>query len=201
MADAADHRCALLDLRGGRRRRLDFNNETYAGDVLAEESKGKASRDGNDVAVALTRPGEKKFALKDSVVFPTEQMERIIDVGARGDAFVSFEVYDGSENGETVFDTAGVIGKVSTATDDAGDEPVVAKAGIAGMRHWPVTISYFDERGGGEETPFYVLSFVVYENGIGRTMRIDYGDFSLVREAHRARTPADDALPVGRRRR
>jgi hypothetical protein len=47
------------------------------------------------------------------------------------------------------------------------------------MRHWPVTISYFDKRGGGEETPFYVLSFVVYENGIGRTMRIDYGAFSL----------------------
>jgi hypothetical protein len=42
-----------------------------------------------------------------------------------------------------------------------------------------VTISYFDQRGKGEETPFYVLSFVVYENGIGRTMRIDYGDFSL----------------------
>ena len=129
--------------------------------------------------MALKRPDEKRFVIKDSVVFPTQQMERIIASALAGDAFVSFEVYDGSENGETVFDTAGVIGKVSTAADDAKAEPVVAEAGIAGMRHWPVTISYFDQRGRGEEMPFYVLSFVVYENGIGRNMRIDYGNFSL----------------------
>jgi hypothetical protein len=160
--------------------RLDFNNETYAGDILAEESEGKARRDGGDVAVALTRPDEKRFVIRDKVVFPTEQMERIITSALAGDAFVSFEVYDGSESGETVFDTAGVIGKVSTAMNDAADEPVVAEAGIAGMRHWPVTISYFDQRNtGGEETPFYVLSFVVYENGIGRSMRIDYGNVVL----------------------
>ncbi len=159
---------------------LDFSNETYAGPTLAEESEGKASRAGGDIAVALKRPDEKRFVIKDSVVFPTQQMERIISSALAGDAFVSFEVYDGSENGETVFDTAGVIGKVSTAADDAKAEPVVAQAGIAGMRHWPVTISYFDQRGHGEETPFYVLSFVVYENGIGRNMRIDYGNFSLL---------------------
>lgn len=172
-----DSRSSTFESADGRR--LDFNNETYAGDTLAEHSEGKASRDGDSVSVALTRPGKKRFVLKDTVVFPTQQMERIISSALDGEAFVSFEVYDGSESGETVFDTAGVIGRVSTAANDAADEPVVIKAGIAGLRHWPVTISYFDKRGGGEETPFYVLSFVVYENGIGRTMRIDYGAFSL----------------------
>ena len=160
-------------------KRLDFANQTYAGDTLAEESEGKADRRGGDIAVALTRPDEKRFVIKDSVVFPTQQMERIIAAAVAGSPFVSFEVYDGSESGETVFETAGVIGKVSTASDDAAAEPAVAAAGIASLRHWPVTISYFDQRGTGEETPFYTLSFVVYENGIGRTMRIDYGDFSL----------------------
>ncbi|HET7714881.1 MAG TPA: cell envelope integrity EipB family protein [Bauldia sp.] len=172
-----DSRSSTFETADGRT--LDFNNETYAGDVLAEESEGKASKTGDDVSIALTRPGKKKIVIRDSVLFPTEQMERLLASAMRGEAFVSFEVYDGSENGETVFDTAGVIGKVSTSANDAADEPVVLNAGIAGMRHWPVTISYFDERGGGEETPFYVLSFVVYENGIGRDMRIDYGEFSL----------------------
>ncbi len=172
-----DSRSSTFEAADGRS--LDFNNETYSGNVLAEQSVGKARREGDDISVALTRPGTKRLVLKDTVVFPTQQMERIITAAMAGDQFVSFEVYDGSESGETVFDTAGVIGKVSTAANDAGDEPMVAKAGIAGMRHWPVTISYFDKRGGGEETPYYVLSFVVYENGIGRTMRIDYGAFSL----------------------
>jgi EipB-like len=176
MRQLTDSRSSTYEAANGQS--LDFNNETYAGDVLAEQSEGTANRDGGDVSVALTRPGEKKFAINDTVVFPTQQMERIIASALDGDAFVSFAVYDGSENGETIFDTAGVIGKVSTA-NDAADEPVVATAGIAGMRHWPVTISYFDQRGVGEEMPFYVLSFVVYENGIGRSMRIDYGDFSL----------------------
>jgi hypothetical protein len=183
MADAdgglqlTDSRSSTFETADGRS--LDFANETYAGDILAEQSEGKASRDSGSVAVALTRPGEKRFNLKDSVVFPTQQMERIITSALDGDDFVSFEVYDGSESGETVYDTAGVIGRVSTAANDAGDEPMVAKAGIAGLRHWPVTISYFDKRGSGEATPFYTMSFVVYENGIGRTMRIDYGEFTL----------------------
>jgi len=172
-----DSRSETFETADGKR--LDFANETYAGQTLAEASEGNARRNGEDIAVALKRPGEKRFAIKDSVVFPTQQMERIITSALAGDAFVSFEVYDGSASGETVFDTAGVIGKVSTAADDAATEPAVVRAGIAGMRHWPVTISYFDRRSGGEETPFYVLSFVVYENGIGRNMRIDYGNFSL----------------------
>ena len=158
---------------------LAFANQTYAGDILAEESEGKASRTGSKVAVRLTRPDEKEFVLDDKVVFPTEQIERIIATARRGDAFLSFDVYDGSEGGETVYDTAGVIGRVSTAPNDVGEETAVKDAGIAGIRHWPVTISYFDQRGGGEETPFYTLSFVIYENGIGRTMTIDYGDFTL----------------------
>ncbi len=57
---------------------LNFTNETYAGDVLAEQSEGTANRAGSDVDVALTRPGTKSFTLKDTVVFPTEQIEQIL---------------------------------------------------------------------------------------------------------------------------
>ena len=31
----------------------------------------------------------------------------------------------------------------------------------------------------GEEKPSYELSFIVYENGITRRMKLDYGDFAL----------------------
>jgi len=168
-----------LTYESGDGRQLDFNNQTYAGEFLAEESEGSAQREGANIAVALDRPDKKRFVIEDSVVFPTQQMERIITAALAGEAFVTYEVYDGSENGETIFETAGVIGKMSRDADDATGEPGIVAAGVAGMRHWPVTISYFDPNGGGEETPFYTLSFVVYENGIGRSMRIDYGSFKL----------------------
>ncbi len=160
-------------------RSLDFANETYAGSILAEESEGTASRDENGISVELTKPEKKALDITGPMVFPTDQMERILASARRGDAFLSMEVYDGSEDGQTVFETAGVIGHVSTAADDVGEETPIADAGIAGLRHWPLTLSYFDKADTGDDTPFYVLSFVMYENGIGRTMKIDYGDFAL----------------------
>lgn len=158
---------------------LEFANETYTDDTLAEESHGTANRQPGDLSVILTKPESKRFDLAPTVVFPTEQMERIIASAIGGEKFLHLDVYDGSEDGETVFETAGVIGAPSTKPDDIGDEKAVSEAGIAGMRHWPLTLSYFDKSDSGDDTPFYVMSFVLYENGVGRTLKIDYGDFAL----------------------
>ncbi|MBN8994652.1 MAG: cell envelope integrity EipB family protein [Rhizobiales bacterium] len=171
-----DSRSTMFEAADGKS--LDFTNETYTDDALAEESRGSAKRKEKNVAVALTKPSDKTFDLAPSVVFPTEQMMKVIDAARAGQRFLSFDVYDGSEDGETVFATAGVIG-AEMRDEDGGSEKVVKDAGIAGMRHWPVTISYFEKKNGIDETPFYVMSFVVYENGIGRSLKIDYGDFSL----------------------
>ncbi|WP_421723556.1 cell envelope integrity EipB family protein [Bauldia sp.] len=157
---------------------LDFANETYAGTVLAEQSQGEANRADDGIAVSLRKPEEKKVEIDGPLVFPTAQMSRILMSAVRGEAFLSMAVYDGSEDGETVFETAGVIGRESTSAD-VGDETAVEDAGMTGMRHWPVTLSYFDRDESGDETPFYVLSFIIYENGVGRALRIDYGDFAL----------------------
>ena len=74
-------------------------------DVLAEESEGKASRDGEDVTVALTRPDEKKFDCSRTRSSSRPSRWSGSSTSALdGDTFVSFEVYDGSESGETVFD-------------------------------------------------------------------------------------------------
>ena len=51
---------------------------------------------------------------------------------------------------------------------------------LAGMRRWPVTVSYFDRsKPGGEQTPVYAISFDLYENGVSRTLVLDYNDFSI----------------------
>ncbi len=46
-----------------------------------------------------------------------------------------------------------------------------------------MTISYFDrvakkaDDEPGEQMPIYAISFEMYENGISRALRLDYGDF------------------------
>ena len=52
---------------------------------------------------------------------------------------------------------------------------------LQGMKRWPVAISYF-EAGKKDDAPAYVLSFDLYENGISRALKLDYGDFVLAGE-------------------
>jgi EipB-like len=157
-----------------------FDNETFVDDALTEESRGSAHRADNGVDVTLTKPGDKKFVLDRAVAFPTGQIEQIIEAAQRGDRFLQIDVYDGSEDGETVYSTAVVIGEDSVASHDVGDETATKDAGVADLRHWPVTVSYFDQETGGEQMPVYVMSFVLYENGVSRHLKIDYGDFAIV---------------------
>ena len=176
-AQVTDARTDTLETDNGR---LEFNNQTYDNDTLAEQSTGVATRNGDAITVALTKPGDKKLALGHDVMFPTEQLKKILAAAAEGEHFVAMDVFDGSQTGEVVYATAAVIGRASSAPDDFGDETLVGQAGFAGLVHWPVTVSYFEKGAGTDDAPSYVMSFVAYSNGIGRALRIDYGKFALI---------------------
>lgn len=165
---------------GGDGSHFKFTNETFIDDALTEESRGQASRSKAGVAVTLSKPDKKDFVLDKGVVFPTAQIERIIDAARQNQKFLQLDVYDGTEDGETVYATTVLVGNTSYSRRDIGDEIATERAGIAGLRHWPVTVSYFDQETQGEQTPIYVMSFILYENGISRHLKIDYGDFAIV---------------------
>lgn len=158
---------------------FNFSNETYADNRLVEESAGTAERGSDAITLVLTKPEDKTLELDDGVVFPTEQMTRTIAAAERGERFLQLDVFDGGEEGETVYQTATVIG-ASADVPDMGDAIVFDDAGLADTPHWPLTVSYFDKAASGDATPSYVMSMVLYRNGISRNLVIDYGDFSLV---------------------
>lgn len=160
--------------------RFEFTNETYVNDELVEQAVGTAERTANGITVKLTKPKEKTFTLDSAVAFPTEQLNRLLDAAGRGEHFVPMDVFDGSQTGDVVFATATVIAAGTSAAADFGDEKLIGEAGIAGLPHWPLTVSYFEKSGGTDDNPSYVMSFVAYENGIGRKLRIDYGKFALI---------------------
>lgn len=158
---------------------FQFTNEDYTNQELVDRSAGTAERKDDTILVKLTEPTKKTFTLDHDVVFPTEQVSQVIEAALAGKSFLSVDLYDGSETGEVVFNTATVIGKISTASDDLGTETAIADAGFAGLRHWPVTISYFEPKGAADMTPAYTMSLVVYENGVFRDIKLDYGKFAL----------------------
>ncbi len=93
-------------------------------------------------------------------------------------------VYDGSETGEKIYETLSVIGKPSIP-DKKPEDAEAEKDTLAGLARWPVTISYFDKTEKkaddqpGEQTPVYAITFEMYENGVSRALRLDYGDFVI----------------------
>jgi hypothetical protein len=175
-AQVTDARSDTLETEDGR---YEFTNQTYVNNAMAEESTGVASRGAGGITVTLTKPGAKTVALDRKVVFPTEQMKMVLAAATGGQHFVAMDLFDGSEAGDTIYATAAVSGKVSSAPDDFGDDTLIGEAGFGDLPHWPVTVSYFAKGKGTDDAPTYVTSFVVYSNGVGRNLRIDYGKFAL----------------------
>jgi hypothetical protein len=155
---------------------FDFKMRTSVDNEAAETIDGKASKSSNGpLLVNLSKPKHSRFDLGDDVVFPTEHLRRILAAAESGKNLLEVKVYDGSETGDKVFETTTYIGHpdASPAVEAAAQIPALEK-----LRRWPVSISYF-EAGKKDESPSYVLSFDLYENGVSRALKLDYGDFVL----------------------
>src|SRR5215510_4882830 len=187
--DSGEGKSALSDLRSttwedGEGKKFRFNSENLFNQRRTDLVDGRAERKEKTVAINLSKPSEKSFTVPDTAVFPTEHMRRIIAAAREGKSVLEFPVYDGSESGEKLYNTLTVIGHkidpgIKVADDASAKIPELAK-----LARWPLTISYFDRTEkkpeySGEETPVYSISFELYENGISRSLTLDYTDFTI----------------------
>jgi hypothetical protein len=181
--DSGEGKVALSDLRAstweeGEAKAFRFNSTNYLNEKPVEAADGQADRDTAGVTVKLAKPDTRSFTLSANTVFPAEHMRRIIEAARAGTTILEFPVYDGSENGEKVFDTLTVIGRAVAPDEKKPTDASAAFPTLAGMTRWPVRISYFDRgKTGGEHMPVYSIGFEMYENGIARSLSLDYGDF------------------------
>ncbi|MBB2961329.1 cell envelope integrity EipB family protein [Methylobacterium sp. R2-1] len=129
--------------------------------------------------VKLKEPKRDQFQSEGTVLFPIHHMIRLIEAAKAGQTTVSAKVFDGSDDGRKVYDTLAIIGRPSAApaADTERDKPL-REGDHAGMRRWPVTLSYFTP-GEGERTPIYTLTFDLYEDGVSGRLHLDYGDFAI----------------------
>jgi hypothetical protein len=125
----------------------------------------------------------KTLTLDGATVFPTEQIRRIIAAARDGKSVLELTVYDGSDNGEKLYNTLTVIGQpIPGDRAVAEPDPATASADMKTLTRWPVTVSYYDhdaKSGDGEQTPVYAMSFELFENGVSRALVLDYNDFVI----------------------
>jgi hypothetical protein len=184
--DSGEGKKALSDLRAatweeGEAKSFRFNSENKVNERVVDTVDGNAGRDGSGVSVKLSKPQAKSFDLDAKIVFPTEHVRRVIEAAEAGKTLLELSVFDGSESGEKVFSTLAVIGNAIAPGDKLPDDAAAGNRTLAGLKRWPVTISYFEQGTAktGEQTPAYAIGFELYENGISRALTLDYGDFTV----------------------
>jgi len=186
--DSGEGKVTLSDLRSkswedGAGKSYRFKIDTRMNDADSAPVDGVAERDGDHVTVKLKAPVAKTFTLDGSTVFPTEQIERIIAAARAGKSVLELMVYDGSDNGEKVYNTMSIIGQpIPGDRSIASPDPSTASDAMKAMTRWPVTVSYYDHDAktkDGEQTPVYAMSFELFENGVSRALVLDYNDFVI----------------------
>ncbi len=186
--DVGEGKVTLSDLRSsswedGAGKSYRFKIDARMNDNDSSPVDGIAERTGDHITVKLKQPEAKTFTLDGATVFPTEQIQRIIAAAKEGKSLLELMVYDGSDNGQKVYNTLSVIGQ-PIAPDKAtpSPDPSTTSEQMKSMTRWPVTVSYYDhdvQKKDGEQTPVYAMSFELFENGVSRALVLDYNDFVI----------------------
>jgi hypothetical protein len=158
--------------------RFRFINENRFEGAPNDKTDGEARRDGDGFKVTVKPPkaGETRFGA--DVLFPSAQLKAVIRAARAGQATFNSPLFDGSDDGKQVYETLTVIGRRIAGGPSATLEKSLQKPAFDNVARWPVTISYF-KRGAAEATPSYIVSFELFENGVTRAVKLDYGEFVL----------------------
>src|SRR5437764_6592629 len=183
--DNGEGKVTLSDLRSttwedGAAKKFIFKSQNYLNEMLVDSVDGQADRETDKVAVALTKPTDRKLDLDAAIVFPTDHMRRIIEAARAEKSLLELPVYDGSDKGDKVYNTLTVIGRVIMPNERPPADAAAGQQAFAGHKRWPVTVSYFDRAAkGGDQVPVYSIAFELYENGVSRALMLDYNDFAI----------------------
>jgi hypothetical protein len=155
-----------------------FLTKSYVDKQLDTETVGNASLDKNGVKVDLKKPKEERLELAASQ-FPTQHLIELLNKAQKGETFYETSLFDGSDDANKVLSTTVIIGKDKPTPTTTGADDEAPLKDLKAAKHWPVSMSYFEDEKENEGLPVYQIAFKLYDNGITRDLVMDYGDFSM----------------------
>ena len=167
----------------------NFNIHRVTDDKDAENYRGKASLNNEGGTVVYLEPANKTLTLPAATMFPSAHTQMILQKAKSGDHFFSRRVFDGSdETGSN--DVSAFIDPQPAHLLDANLATQLKGKALLDGPVWPVRMAFFKiDTETGE--PDYEMDISLLANGIVQSMRIDYGDFSVL-----GTLSAIDPLPV-----
>lgn len=159
---------------------FSFDTKSFVNDQADQKVSGNASVDRDGVLVTLKGEEPRELNLGEGI-FTTSHLVDILNAAAKGDQFLTHNVFDGSGDADKVLKSASVIGKAKVVEKPLdGEDPEVLKA-FNQRKAWPVTMSYFEpnQDNTGEALPIYEASFLLYGDGLTRQLKMKYPDYEL----------------------
>jgi hypothetical protein len=119
--NTGEGRTVVSDLRStsweeGKGAGYRFKIETRLNNESTSSVDGSAERTPNGIVVKLKQPQPKTFTIDKEIVFPTEQVHRILEAARAEKSILELGVYDGSDDGEKIYNTLTVIGQAIPGT-------------------------------------------------------------------------------------
>jgi hypothetical protein len=158
---------------------LTFDVTTTLADMEVDRASGAATRNGEGISVVLEEPNKRDLTLPGNILFPVATLEASIAAAKAGETFREFRTFDGTGSGEEVWTVSVLI--TPAHEDDANEDDALFAAGLGfeDMARWRMGMSYFPPGSGGEQTPAFSTSMVVYENGFAQAAVYDLGEFAM----------------------
>ena len=135
-------------------------------------------RPGSTLSIKLNAPRRQNISGRGEVVFPNSQMKDVIAAAREGRSLLQMKLFDGSDDGRKIYETLAVIGHEIKPGEGGELEEPARQEKLATRPRWPVTLSYYTP-GRSDKVPSYTLGFDLYDNGVSRALKLDYGDFAL----------------------
>lgn len=160
---------------------IRFKIESRINGAVSEETDGEAIiADDRELQIRINKPLPKRASWKGDIFLPTALTEKIIAAAREGGSVLDARTYDGTGGGEDIYDTFTVIGRRIEPGKGADLEEAAQAPELAKLARWPVKISYFKHGEiGGERLPEYSVFSEMYENGVSRAVRLEFGEFTV----------------------
>ncbi len=149
-----------------------FNLRNQRNGVTSEEFRGAAelAAKGKPGSARYSKPDGRQEALPAGTVFPTEHTEILIERALAGERLFARTVFDGTTDFGPMLINAFIGGSLQVSPE--AEEP------LTNVRGWRMRLAFFPlDR--GTESPEYEVELELQENGIARSVELDYGDFTI----------------------
>lgn len=155
----------------------NFNVRRLTNGKETEVYRGKASLSAKGGTVTYSEPVGKTTKLPPGTLFPSAHTMLILQKANAGDKFFSRRVFDGSDEVGSDDVSAFIYPQdIKWQSADMGSK--LRNNPLLSQPSWPVRMAFFKlDSETGE--PDYEMNLNLLNNGIARTMQIDYGDFTV----------------------